>query len=135
MSVPWHVRLKVLRESAGLTQVELGQKIGKTKQYVSAIENGARNGQNPTLQVLRAWVESCGHTLDLVFPLVGQSPADLAPDDPGAALNDPWLFELWVQFSRALPHLPRASLVGLRAELEEHERERSQAAAQARLVG
>lgn len=44
--------IKVYREYRGLSQEQLATKIGKTKQYISAIEKGSRTGTIDTLKKL-----------------------------------------------------------------------------------
>lgn len=44
--------LKRIREEKGLTQVELAEKSGITREYITMIESGAR--KNPTIDVLKA---------------------------------------------------------------------------------
>jgi len=46
--------IKVYREYRELSQEQLATKIGKTKQYISAIENGSRTGTMDTLKKLSA---------------------------------------------------------------------------------
>ncbi len=43
--------LKRIREEKGLTQVELAQKSGVTREYITMIETGAR--KNPTVDTLK----------------------------------------------------------------------------------
>lgn len=45
-------RIKKLRESSGMTQTELAEKIGVSKSVVSAYEKGIRNPSNKTLQLI-----------------------------------------------------------------------------------
>jgi len=44
--------IRVYREYRGFSQQELATKIGKTKQYISAIEKGSRTGTLDTLKKL-----------------------------------------------------------------------------------
>jgi transcriptional regulator with XRE-family HTH domain len=44
--------IKVYREYRQISQEQLALKIGKTKQYISAIESGIRNGTIETLKKL-----------------------------------------------------------------------------------
>lgn len=47
-------KLKVLRESAGLSQEELGSHIGKEQQYIQSLEKGKRDIRLSTLFALAA---------------------------------------------------------------------------------
>lgn len=51
-----HIILRVLREAAGLTQVELAEEIGAERKMVSRIETG----QDIDPDTLRRWVDACG---------------------------------------------------------------------------
>ncbi len=48
--------LKQIRESKGLTQVQLADKTGVTQEYIAKLESGAR--VNPSLKVLRAFAKA-----------------------------------------------------------------------------
>ncbi|WP_008340795.1 helix-turn-helix domain-containing protein [Alicyclobacillus sendaiensis] len=51
-----HIILRLLREAAGLSQVELGMEIGADRNVVSRIEAG----QDIDPQTLQRWVDVCG---------------------------------------------------------------------------
>ena len=56
--------IKDLRHRSGLSQLELGEKIGKTKQAVSCYERGV---YSPTISVLIQVADACGTTLSDIF--------------------------------------------------------------------
>ena len=45
-------KIKELRETTGMTQTELADKVGVSKSVVSAYEKGIRNPSNKTLQLI-----------------------------------------------------------------------------------
>lgn len=51
--------LRALRETAGMTQTEFAEKLGRTQSFVSAAERGAKLD---TLQI-RDWCQACGTDL------------------------------------------------------------------------
>ena len=53
---PTGAKLRELRRRKGLTQSALGETLGVTKQYVGAIERGARPGG---LRLVLRWVDAC----------------------------------------------------------------------------
>jgi transcriptional regulator with XRE-family HTH domain len=52
--------LRRLRETCGLTQVALAERVGIRSQFVSEVERGNRA---PLWLTLRAWLSACGATL------------------------------------------------------------------------
>lgn len=54
--------LRVARESAGLTQTQLAEKLGITQQAVARAE---RWNSNPTVGFIRRWAQACGGHLEL----------------------------------------------------------------------
>jgi putative transcriptional regulator len=56
--------IKDLRHRSGLSQLELAEKIGKTKQAVSCYERGV---YSPTISVLIQVADACGTTLSDIF--------------------------------------------------------------------
>jgi len=56
--------LRIARESAGLTQVQLAEQMGITQQAVARAE---RWGSNPTIAFMRRWARACGQSLELRF--------------------------------------------------------------------
>lgn len=52
--------LRRLRETAGLTQAQLAERVGVRSQFVSAVERGERG---PRWDTLRRWLAACGATL------------------------------------------------------------------------
>ena len=54
--------LRLAREEAGLTQTQLGRRLGITQQAVAQAE---RWSSNPTWNLLRAWAEACGRTIKI----------------------------------------------------------------------
>ncbi len=44
------VRLKEIRERRGLTQAQLAEKVGVTREYITMLETGAR--RNPAIEIL-----------------------------------------------------------------------------------
>ncbi|MCI1856925.1 MAG: helix-turn-helix transcriptional regulator [Sporolactobacillus sp.] len=57
-------RLKIARIEAGMTQLQLAEKIGVTRQTIGLIEKGA---YNPTLNLCQAICRVLGKTLDDLF--------------------------------------------------------------------
>ena len=53
-----------MREEAGLTQVELGERLGCSQQAIAQAE---RWNSNPTVALLRRWAEACDAVLVLSF--------------------------------------------------------------------
>ena len=60
--------LRGVRERAGLTQKELGLRLGITQQAVAQAE---RWDANPTVDLIRRWAAACGASLDLRFDELG----------------------------------------------------------------
>ena len=69
---PWEVDvpgflLREARSASGLSQAMLADRLGITQQAVSQAE---RWSSNPTVDLMRRWLEACGHRLELrVEPL------------------------------------------------------------------
>lgn len=61
MSVPGYL-LRLARTEAGLSQRALAECLGVTQQAVSQAE---RWSSNPTVDLMRRWVEACGRRLEL----------------------------------------------------------------------
>ena len=59
-----NIKLKAARAASGLSQAELAQRIGVTKQTISMIESG---GYNPTLMLCLSICHELGKTLDELF--------------------------------------------------------------------
>ena len=57
-------RLKLARVAAGLTQAELAEQVGVTRQTIGLIEAG---GYNPTLNLCIQLARATGKTLDELF--------------------------------------------------------------------
>ncbi len=65
--------LREARSASGLSQAMLADRLGITQQAVSQAE---RWSSNPTVDLMRRWLEACGHRLELrVEPL--DSPSQL----------------------------------------------------------
>ena len=58
-------RIKVLREHRGMTQAELGERIGSDRLYISQLETGVRGGSVDTLSRIAGALEV---PIDLVTP-------------------------------------------------------------------
>ncbi|MBN2210500.1 MAG: helix-turn-helix transcriptional regulator [Sedimentisphaerales bacterium] len=58
------MQLKLARVAHNLTQAELAEKVGVTRQTIGLIENG---GYNPTLNLCIAIAQTLGKTLDDLF--------------------------------------------------------------------
>ncbi|MBW3661070.1 MAG: helix-turn-helix domain-containing protein [Gemmatimonadetes bacterium] len=56
--------LRLVREDAGLTQAELGERLGVTQQAVAQAE---RWDANPTVALMRRWAVACGARLAIDF--------------------------------------------------------------------
>lgn len=52
MGAKMGIKIKELRETAGMTQSELAEKIGVSKSVVSAYENGLRNPSHKVLELI-----------------------------------------------------------------------------------
>lgn len=63
-------RLKLARVEAGLTQAELAERAGVTRQTIGLIEAG---GYNPTLNLCIQLAQATGKTLDELFWMQGDS--------------------------------------------------------------
>jgi putative transcriptional regulator len=63
-------RLKLARIEAGLTQAELAERAGVTRQTIGLIEAG---GYNPTLNLCIQLARATGKTLDELFWMQGDS--------------------------------------------------------------
>jgi DNA-binding XRE family transcriptional regulator len=63
-SVPGYL-LRVVREEAGLTQVELARSLGVTQQAVAQAE---RWQSNPTIAFVERWAEACNRRLEIRLP-------------------------------------------------------------------
>jgi putative transcriptional regulator len=61
--------LREMRQASGMTQEQLGARIGKTKQAVSRYENGA---YYPAMPVIREIAEVCGYAMGEVFDLAAK---------------------------------------------------------------
>jgi len=64
---PWEVDipgylLRQAREQAGLTQLQLADRLGISQQAVSKAE---RWSSNPTVELMRRWLALCGKRLEL----------------------------------------------------------------------
>lgn len=68
-------RLRQMREAAGLTQGELGARLGISKATVSRMENGTRRVQ---LEVVERWALACGFRLLVVDGITDQLISDAA---------------------------------------------------------
>lgn len=66
--------LKALRLSAGLTQAEIAERLGKggyTQTVVSKIET---NERNVGISLLTQWAAACGYDVQISFTLSGSQP-------------------------------------------------------------
>jgi len=62
-------RLKLARVASGLTQAQLADRVGVTRQTIGLIEAG---GYNPTLQLCIRLAHVTGKTLDELFWTTGE---------------------------------------------------------------
>lgn len=67
--------LRGLRERAGLTQRELGDRISFSKSYICDVEHG--NRESPSDKALLVLAEVLGVSADLMFYMAGRVPPDL----------------------------------------------------------
>lgn len=67
--VPGH-RLKLARVESGLTQAQLAERAGVTRQTIGLIEAG---GYNPTLKLCLRLAHVTGKTLDELFWVEGEA--------------------------------------------------------------
>ena len=70
---PWEIDipgylLRLARQSAGITQTELADRVGITQQAVSQTEGWT---SNPTVNLMRRWLAACGWRLELKLNKVG----------------------------------------------------------------
>jgi DNA-binding XRE family transcriptional regulator len=63
VEVPGYL-LRIVRESAGLTQAQLAEQLRITQQAVARAE---RWGSNPTVAFMRRWARAYGQSLELRF--------------------------------------------------------------------
>ena len=56
------------RRGAGITQAELGRRIGTTQSAIARLEAA---GSNPRVKTLEAAIRACGRTLDISAPMAG----------------------------------------------------------------
>jgi len=61
---PVNMRLRLARVERGLSQAELAEKVGVTRQTIGLIENG---NYNPTLNLCVGIARALGRTLDQLF--------------------------------------------------------------------
>jgi putative transcriptional regulator len=71
-------RLKLARVESGLTQSQLAERVGVTRQTIGLIEAG---GYNPTLKLCIQLARATHKTLDELFWTEGESDAFSAPED------------------------------------------------------
>lgn len=64
MNTQKNLKLKVSRMEAGLSQAELAQRVGVTRQTISLIESG---NYNPTLKLCLSICKTLNNTLDDLF--------------------------------------------------------------------
>lgn len=69
--------LRLAREEAGLTQAELGERLGVSQQAVAQSE---RWDANPTVALMRRWAAACEARLEIDF--VRPAAVDRRVDDP-----------------------------------------------------
>jgi transcriptional regulator with XRE-family HTH domain len=72
--------VRLMRETAGLTQKQLAQKISTSQSHLSEVERG--NGlQGPTFSMLRKVANACQMTLRIETPeIIGSSIHDMSPE-------------------------------------------------------
>jgi transcriptional regulator with XRE-family HTH domain len=66
-------KIKQIRRAKGLTQLELGERIGKTQTYIARLEAGRTSVYNMTVQNARLIADALGCTIDDFF-LEGKEP-------------------------------------------------------------
>lgn len=59
-----NVRMRTLRATYGMSQADLAQRVGVTRQTINAVESGE---YNPTIALCRAICMALGTTLDYLF--------------------------------------------------------------------
>ena len=64
MYLPKNLKLKSARAALDLSQQQLAEKVGVTRQTLNAIESG---GYNPTINLCKAICKVLGKTLDELF--------------------------------------------------------------------
>ena len=84
MSYWWAEKIRLLRQGYGLTQTQVGEKVGLSRHYMSCLEHGHHI---PKID-----------TLEKIFNVLGHSMADVAPDAPSDkalawAKRNPWYQE------------------------------------------
>ncbi len=87
-------QLRSLRQAAGLTQVELAQRLDASQASISQTERGV----GTTSGLIVRWVEACGGVIQLTRPTdaLEATVAQLGPEDRAHLL----------QIARALPKIP-----------------------------
>lgn len=90
--MPLHETLRSLRVAAGLTQTELGDRLGKNQFWVSNRETGKTRSW--LLEDIQEWAEACGFQFDAAFVRQGSTinRIEHAPDAVEAAQE---LLEAW----------------------------------------
>lgn len=68
-------KLRKLREDAGLSLAELGRLTGKSRGYISNVENGTYKLTQP--ETIHAWAEAIEVEPDEIYVIVGRIPADI----------------------------------------------------------
>lgn len=64
INISRNIKIKVARAEHDMTQKELAEKVGISRQTMNAIEQG---DYNPTIKLCRAICKSLGKTLDELF--------------------------------------------------------------------
>ena len=77
------IRLRVSRDHAGLTQTELAERMGVSRQTIANAENGARQ---PRKVVLTSWAFACG--VDVDWLRTGEAKTPPSDDDGVSARHE-----------------------------------------------
>lgn len=87
--------LREARRRAGLTQIQLGRRLGLSQ---SAIARWERGDVKPSLETLRELIRACG--LELIFQIEPLDTSNLVLLDEGLALDPAQRFERGVRLTR-----------------------------------
>lgn len=107
-------QLAKVRGEAGLSQDELGRRLGLGRTQISRVESGRRS---TSVEVVRAWFEACGYALETVSPGDPRRAAALA--EALANLDEHEIDDVIavVRGWRRLPGHLRQALVGMASEI------------------
>lgn len=69
-------RLQLAMALAGLTQVQLSERVGYTQSYISKVKNGQYSDELPG-ETMRTFAQFFGCSIEDIFPALGHGPVDV----------------------------------------------------------